>query len=107
MEIIEHVETQIDHGLTPNAACAVRVALSAYYSRLNAQLQEILAVKPARWLLMRKELKTDKETDMMWKACEMGIKEMRLTNNLKRIDKINSGLSMFIRNAENEARNIH
>lgn len=101
---LEHIESQLKPGLNPHTAADLRIELSGYYSRMSGELEEILAVKPTKWLLMRKEVKTNRDADMMWDGSEMGIKEMRLRMGLKRIEKIISSLSSYLRNAENEAR---
>lgn len=101
---ISEIESQLGAGLNPHVASDLRVLLSGYYSRMSGELQEIRAVKPMRWMMMRKELATDKATDMAWSGSEMGISEMRLTMNMTRIKQVISSLSSYLRNAENEAR---
>ena len=90
--------------LNPNLAAENRVLLSGYYSRMSSELEEILAVKPTRWLLMRKEVKTNRDADMMWDGGEMGILEMKLKLRMKKVEKMISALSSYLRNAENQAR---
>ena len=101
---LESIEKELTNGLIPHRAADIRVELSGYYSRMSGELQEILALKPSRWLMIRKDVKTDKEADRVWDAGEMGIQEMRLKMNMKRIDKIISSLSSFIRVAEQESK---
>lgn len=107
MKEITEIENQLGNGLNPHMAADFRVTLSGIYSRMSGELQEIMATKPSRWLLIRKDVKTDKEADRVWEAGEMGIQEMRLKMNMKRCEKIISSLSSFLRVAENESRNAY
>lgn len=104
MKELTEIEAKLGNGLTPHDAADIRVVLSGLYSRMSGELQEILAVKPMKWMMMRKEVKTNRDADMMWDGSEMGVLEMRLKMDMKRIDKINSSLSSFLRVAENESK---
>lgn len=105
MKELEQIEQELGPGLSPHTAADYRVTLSGLYSRMSGELQDILAVKPMKWMMMRKEVKTNRDADMLWDGSSVGIREMQLKLQMKRIDKINSALSSFLRVSENEAKN--
>lgn len=105
MPSLEDIEKDLGTTLSPHVAADYRVILAGYYSRFSGELQEVLATKPSRWMSIRKAVKTNRDADMEWDASELGLKELRLTMQMKRVDKIISSLSSFLRVAENEARN--
>lgn len=91
--------------MTPQQASVRKVELAVLYARLSQQLEEILAVKPKEWLLLRSSAKSSREADRAWEASDMGIKEMRLKMEMGRNEKEVSSLNSFLRVVEMEARN--
>ena len=63
-----------------------RVILSGLYSRMSGELQEIMATKPSRWLLIRKDVRLIRR-QIESGGRKMGIQEMRLKMNMKQCEK--------------------
>ncbi len=106
--MLESIEKELQiGGVTPQRAADMRVQLSGYYSNLSGQLEEVLKIKPSAWLAIRghSDVKSDKAADRHWDGTELGIREMSLRMNLKRLDKAISSLSSLIRVKEGEAKN--
>jgi hypothetical protein len=104
---IEHIEREMAEATpTPRQVADFKIYLAGFASQLEAQLQGILAVKPARWLVIRESKNSDRAADREWEASERGIAEMTLRMTLKRIDRLTSALSAKLRVMELEARNI-
>ena len=99
-------ERLVQGGVSPRECAEFKVVLSGWYSTWAGELETILALKPQVWMEMRKEAKSDKATDMLWDASEMGLKERKLRFDMKRAEKMVSALSSLLRIAENEARQI-
>lgn len=108
MQTLEQIEQEMLEGqLSPADLADKRVTLSALLSRACGELEEILAIKPAKWSAMRKDLSSDKSTTNAWDATEDGIKEMRLRSSMKRMSVLISAISSLLRVRELEAKNLH
>ena len=108
MEIIQQVENSLRDGTllnNPHLCADKRAQLSGEYSYLVGQLEEIKSIKPLVWLEMRKEHKSDSATDKAYEATEEGLKEVRLRGQIKRAEKLISGLGSLIKIATDEAHN--
>jgi hypothetical protein len=68
-------------------------------------MQDILAVKPGSWLVLRAGKNSDKATDREWQATELGQRETQLKWELRRIDKLSAAIATKLRVMEGEARN--
>ena len=66
--------------------------LAGEYFYLNAQLAEILKVKPAKWNELRREAKSDASAERIWQATLDGLKEVELRLTLKSIEKMLSSI---------------
>lgn len=106
--MLENIEKELQEGgMTPGRAADLRVELSGQYSFLSGELEEVLRLKPAAWIALRKNERTDKSCDRAWDASQEGLKEMSCRMRLKRIDKVISALTSFIRIKEGEAKNLY
>lgn len=92
---------------TPSEAVNEKERLTQEFSGLVERMKPILRAKPKVWLEMKKLTGTAKETDMLWAGSEMGIEEMEIKLSLDVIKHKIASLNTFIKNAENEARNLY
>lgn len=92
--------------MTPREYAKKRVQVTGLYSRDSESLEVILAQKPKIWLEMRKNAKTDSETNKLWEASEMGVEETLLKLRMKRYEKQLSSLKTMLDVLSQEARNI-
>lgn len=103
---IEHIQKEMAGGsLIPRQVSEFRVYLAALYSLRAAEMQGVLAAKPAAWLNLRAKKNSDGATDKEWERTEPGQREIQLKWELRRIDKLNSALASMLRVMEAEARN--
>jgi hypothetical protein len=103
---IEHIEqTLAGDGITPGRLADYRIYLAALYSLRAAEMQKILAVKPAIWLDIRSDKNSDKATDREWQVTKDGQRETQLKWELRRIDKLSAAIASKLRVMEGEARN--
>lgn len=93
--------------LTPSQAAEDKVKKAGEYARLSERLEDIRKVKPMAWLGLRETAKSDKAADRAWEATPMGIEEMSLVMQMKRVEKEISALNSYIRVSENEARQLY
>ncbi|MDD5068992.1 MAG: hypothetical protein PHN89_05370 [Candidatus Pacebacteria bacterium] len=108
MKEIAEIEQIISDGIqSPQLAAELRIELSAKYSRECGRLEEILKVKPKIWLEMRKNTKSDTSATRNWEGSELGTEEMIIRLRLKRLEKLISCLTSFLKVKENEAKNIY
>jgi outer membrane protease len=106
---LEHIEKELlEAGDTviPGRLANYRLYLSAIHSLRAGEMQRILAAKPGIWNLMRQGQNSDKATEREWQATEMGLRELQLKWEIKRISVISSAIATKLRVAEIEARNI-
>lgn len=92
---------------SPHQLAERRVELSAQYARDSERLGEIKAYRAIRWLVIRKDCKTDKEADRTWEATPEGQEEMKLQYKTKGMEKEISALNTLLRVLDGEARNLH
>lgn len=90
----------------PHAIADNLVKLSEGYSKMTAELIEVLQIKAVKWAEARAVLETNAETDKAWEATPEGIKEMTLKLKLKASEKRMSALRTMLRIMETEARNM-
>lgn len=103
---IEHIEQQLAGDThVPGRLADYRIYLAALYSLRGAEMQQILAVKPGKWLDMRAEKNSDKATDREWQATPEGQREAHLKWELRRIDKLSAAIATKLRVMEGESRN--
>lgn len=89
----------------PHALAEEKLTISGEYERLSEQLSEIDILRPAIWIEIKKDCKSDKEADMKWDMTEMGKEEIKIRARLKWIDKRTSAISSMLRVLETEWRN--
>lgn len=73
------------------------VRIAHLYSTYSAELANLKKDHAVRWLTLRKEAKTDKETDMLFAATKEGQRETELTYLLKGFEKEMSALKTHLR----------
>lgn len=91
--------------MNPHELAQRRVDLSAEYATDSARLGELKAFRAIRWLVLRKDCKTDKEADRTWEATSEGQEEMKLQYKTKGMEKEISALNTMLRVLDSEARN--
>ena len=89
----------------PHQCALYRSMLSGEYSYLVGLVETIKARKPVIWLEMRKNNKSDTATEKEYSATTDGIQEKQIEANIKRVEKLMTGLNSLIRLAEGEAVN--
>lgn len=107
-QIIEVVQEALrDRSLVSNPMlCAeYRSQLSGEYSYLVGMLEDIKSQKPLIWLELRKGYNSDSATNKAYDVTGNGMLEIKLRGQMKRIERLISGLNSLIRIAESEARN--
>lgn len=80
------------------------VRLSAEYSYTAGILEKIAETKPAKWLTMRREFKSDASTDRAWEATPYGTTEATMNIKLKRIGKLIGATKTLIELAHGQTR---
>lgn len=90
---------------TPREYQEIRDQMTALHSRALERLEQIWTVKPAQWQELRKVEKSDKAADRAWEATPLGIEEMKLRLQVKRIEKEISAAASALRLLEAEGRN--
>jgi hypothetical protein len=76
---------------------ARNVRLAEEYRLYATELGKLKRSHGVRWLEMRKECNTDKETDMRFSATEEGQRETQLTYLLKGLEKEMSAIKAHLR----------
>lgn len=89
---------------SPHTLAERRVTLSAEFSAASEELGKLKAFRAIRWLVLRKDCKTDKECDRTWEATAEGQREMILTYKTKGLEKEISALNTMLRVLDMEAR---
>lgn len=103
IESINQIQRQLQTGkFSPTEALTARTVIVGYYSFYSEQLEDIKMRKPATWLEMRKEHKSDKATDRAYELTDDGINEIGLEMRLKRMDKQLSVLKSIIDTANTQ-----
>lgn len=109
MDNIALVSNNIKEGMyqaNPHGCAEAKAILAAEYSFYMGLLEDILSRKPGVWNLKRPEFKSDQACERWWEGTEDGINEVVIRLKIKRMEKLMSALSTFIRLAEMEAKNI-
>lgn len=107
-QLISEVQEALRGGSlanNPHQCAMYRSMLAGEYSYLVGMTEQIKARKPAIWLEMRKNNKSDASTEKEYGATTDGVAEKMIEANIKRCEKLMSGLGSLIRLAENEALN--
>src|SRR6185312_3694160 len=103
---IEQIQDEmVTGGLSPGRVSDFKVYLAALYSMKSHEREQILLVKLEVWLRIRDGKNSDTAADRAWDATTMGLREMSLKMEQKRIDKLVGALSTKLRVMEGEARN--
>lgn len=108
--MIEEVTQALRDGTllrSPHLAAEYRSRLSGEYSYLMGLLEKSKDTKAEVWLELRKQNKSDTSTERAYELTEDGRNEVRLRSELKRVEKLLTGLSTIIKDAENEAKNLY
>lgn len=107
IKTVEDIQTELElKEIDPTTLAHYRNVLSGTYARLSDQLAEIEVQKPAIWGRMRKDHKSDTATERSWGATELGMQEIRLKRQLKKIEKMSSSIKSRLDIYQGEARNI-
>lgn len=89
---------------SPRELAEKRVELAAEYARDSERLGILRAGKAIKWLLARKNAKTDKEATMILEASQEGQEEIKLLFKTKGLEKEISSISALLRVLDGEAR---
>lgn len=76
--------------LTPEEISLKLIEAAEEYSSCGDRLTEILITKTAKWLLIRKDVKSDRMADMLWDDTEPGRQELMLRTKIKGLEKLMS-----------------
>jgi hypothetical protein len=106
MNLKETLEKLKDPATSPGELSEIQLHLSADYASKAMDLQEILALKAARWPELREIKGSDKHADKGWDATSEGIAEMGLRLQLKSLEKLMSSIKAHLRIKETESRNL-
>ena len=90
---------------SPRELAQTRVWLAGHYAYLNGLITEILIKKPFVWEKLREEVKSDTRAERKWQMTEDGQEEIKLSRNLKSIEKLLSAMNTRLKVAEGEAIN--
>lgn len=93
--------------MPPGQLSEIRLELAGHYSLLADELQEILKIKPEKWIEIRKMVKSSAEADMLWAASEEGKREMALKWQLKVVEKLMSSIRLRLEVMSKEAQNFY
>lgn len=91
--------------MNPHELAEKRVRLSGEYSRDSEELGNILADKPALWMKLRENTKSDKSADRVWDSTLLGVQEMKLRLKLKASEKEMSAIKTMLDVLNGEAWN--
>lgn len=106
--MLEEIEKLIEAGIdSPHIAATLRVQLSVIYSKLAGSLESIVPKRPAILSQIREKVTTEAATARLWRSTELGVEEEMLELQMKRVDRLISGLSTLLKTFENEAKNIY
>lgn len=107
MEVtIKEIQESMELGTaTPEQLAQYRVVLSGVYARMSDQLANLEADKAKKWLIMRKDYKSDKATDRAWDATDDGQLEIHLRSKMRKIDKMSTSIASLLYVKGREAKN--
>jgi len=91
--------------IDPSTIADQSIGLAEEYSRLSDELSEILKVKPAEWIKLRGENKSDTSTDRAWEFTEQGNRETIIKIKLKALEKMLNANTSKVYTENNKARN--
>lgn len=94
-------------NITPSMASNYRVRLSAIYSTNNERIKQLMSAKAEHYKASREVFKSDKACEMDFLTSDMGKEYTNLLIDQKSIDKLMTSLNSYLKNAENEAKNIY
>lgn len=83
----------------------LKVYIAAEYAFLSMELEKVLTLKQARWLMFRESRTSDTQAEREWGRTAEGLHEISLRLRLKAMEKLMSALTTRINVAEGEARN--
>ena len=92
---------------TPHMLADERLALSAEYQALSDELADILTFKPAKWILIRQNTKSDTSAEREWQNSKEGTREMVIKLKLKALEKRMSGIRSYLDVLNGESRNMY
>jgi hypothetical protein len=90
---------------TPREYQEARDQFTALHSHALEALEKIWEFKPAMWAEIRKTVNSDKAADRAWEGTDLGIKEMKLKTQVKRLEKEISAAASALNLLNTEARN--
>lgn len=105
-KLIREVQEALRDGSlasNPHGCALFRSMLAGEYSYLVGMTETIKARKPVIWLEMRKNNKSDTATEKEYGATSDGIQEKAIEANIKRCEKLMSGLNSLVKLAEGES----
>ena len=92
-------------GTSPGRLAEIAVELSGHYAFLSEQFGDIEIFRAARWLDIRKDVKSDTMAEKTWLASKEGQEWTKLRIQLKFIEKCISTIRLRLKIAEGERYN--
>ena len=92
---------------TPHKLAEERLELSALYQTLSDEYADILRFKPAKWILIRQNVKSDMQAEREWQRSAEGNREQIIKIQLKALEKKMSGIRSYLDVLNGEARNMY
>lgn len=92
---------------TPHLLAEERLQLSADYQKLSDEYADILRFKPAKWILIRQNVKSDMQAEREWQRSAEGNREQIIKIQLKALEKKMSGIRSYLDVLNGESRNMY
>ena len=89
---------------TPHQLADELHEMAIEYAKLAEELGMILTYKPAEWLKLRGDSKSDASTDRAYEATEAGTRETIIRLKMKALEKMMSAIKTKLQILTNEAR---
>lgn len=91
---------------TPHELSEALMVESAKFGSLTDELVLILEKKPALWMELRRDTKSDTSAERAWSATQDGMRETTLRLKLRAIEKSMSAAKTMLRIMSDEAHNM-
>lgn len=90
---------------SPGELAELRQWFSGEYAFIAGQLEDILLLKPQKWLETREKVKSDTQAEREWQATVEGKNELIWRLRLKAIEKAMSAIKTRLEIISGESRN--
>jgi len=90
---------------TPKQADEYLLLLAAWYDKYSEEMAKLEISRAEEWIDLRKESKTNTETEMLYDATTNGKRRIELKYQLKALEKLISALKARLQRLNNESYN--